>query len=347
MTKSDAKFNAKVRLEFPNVDGSPVAPVRNGPATAPVSDGSVAPVQALTYNVPLPGKLGNVSEGSMRLHTREALRVFSGRTANAKARAAPLPGGRHYAAALKSIWYLSGTDNPYADWMLIRAYDGLATLRARMAELTVAREAMLAELRRKGLLFEVLASASPVTVALGFRSPYGFAIAEAILEFDYYVRLVQTLVQKDRLSDLEGVTDIRALSQSLFALFHKALRWERLLLREELKSLSRADFRPDAGADAQRRVTAASALLGKLPRNILLGSEQPRHSRRRGAAAATDTIAELQLLAPLTVVDDFADATLDAADTAGIVQPDLHPPPAENVSRETGVAAAQPASTAS
>jgi hypothetical protein len=35
-------------------------------------------------------------------------------------------------------------------------------------------------------------------VELGFRSPYGYATAEAIVEFDYHVRMVKTLVLKDR-----------------------------------------------------------------------------------------------------------------------------------------------------
>ena len=41
----------------------------------------------------------------------------------------------------------------------------------------------------------MLASRSPVAVELGFRSPYGYATAEAIVEFDYHVRLVQTLIR--------------------------------------------------------------------------------------------------------------------------------------------------------
>jgi integrating conjugative element protein (TIGR03761 family) len=246
---------------------------------------------------------------------------------------------------LKSIWYLSGADNPYADCILIRVYDGLATLRARVAELTAAREATLAQLRRKGLMFEVLESARPVTVALGFRSPYGFAIAEAILEFDYYVRLVQTLVQKDRLSDVDGVTEIRSLSHSLFGLFYKATRWERLLLRGELQHLSRGDFKPDASAEAQQRVTAAAALFGKLPRNILLGSEQPRHSRRRVSVRATDQGAVPQPL-PSTAVMISPDAAVDAT----VATDEPHSGTAStifaNVSRETPEATMPPASGA-
>ena len=288
-----------------------------------------------------PGKLGNATEGNMILHTREALRVFNGRTAHAKTRLASLPGGRHFAAALKSIWYLSGADNPYADWILIRVYDGLVTLRARVAELTAAREVTIAELRRKGLAFSVLESTGPVIVALGFRSPYGYATAEAIIEFDYYVRLIQTLIQKDRLSDLDGVTEIRALSHSLFALFHKAMRWERLLLREELKPLCRDDFKPDADADAQQRVAAAAALIGKLPRNILLGSEQPRHTRRRVMvpAARQEPVTLSSPISAESVESTEADAAGDATD----VSLSEHCPTATtNVSRETSETAILP-----
>ena len=74
---------------------------------------------------------------------------------------------------------------------------------------------------------------SPVTVEVGFRSPYGYATAEAIVEFDYHVRMVKTLVLKDRMSDEAGRADIRAVGRGLRALFLEPIRWERHLLREE------------------------------------------------------------------------------------------------------------------
>lgn len=313
---------------------------QSGPDTAVPAEVNGFVQEVAGSGLVAPGKLGSATEDTMTLHTREALRVFTGRAADARRRMAPLPGGRHFAAALKSIWYLSGHDNPYADWILIRVYDGLLTLRARIAELTFTREAVINEIRRKGLSLALLESAIPVRVALGFRSPYGYAVAETIVEFDYYVRLVQTLVYKDRLSDVDGRADIRALSHSLYALFRKPLRWERLLLREELKPLTRQDFRPDADARACQRVAAATALFGKLPRNILLGSEQPRHSRRRTTLAVIEPVRPPQPSLPSAERVGQAEA-----DAVSVALPEHCPAVAANVSRETHDAAGANAAT--
>ena len=82
-----------------------------------------------------------------------------------------IPGGRRFAAVLKSIWYLSANDNPYADWILIRVTQRLSEIRAQMSRTIEAREAELERLRSRGLSLSVLASSRPVTVELGFRSP--------------------------------------------------------------------------------------------------------------------------------------------------------------------------------
>jgi len=87
--------------------------------------------------------------------------------------------------------------------------------------------------------------------------PYGYATAEVIVEFDYYVRVVKTLVQKDRISDAEGRAAVREIGRALRALFLEPIRWERHLLRDELRPLSRSDFLPGGGgrppARARRR----------------------------------------------------------------------------------------------
>lgn len=157
-----------------------------------------------------------------------------------------------------------------------------------------------------------------------------------MVEFDYYVRVVQTLVQKDRLTDVEGRAEIRALSHSLFALFQKAMRWERLLLREDLQPLCRADFKPDADDLAQQRVKAAAAAFGKLPRNVLLGSELPRHTKRRVPLPAARQTPVTPTSRPLTGAAEAADAVDgEGADNSDVSLPDPHANLIKDVSRET------------
>jgi integrating conjugative element protein (TIGR03761 family) len=238
------------------------------------------------------GQLGDETPDVMTLHTQDAFRMFTGRAANAQSTAPAIPGGRRFAAVLKSIWHLSANDNPYADWFLIRLYQSLVSIREQMARAIVLRETEFEALRCKGLSLSVLTSRNPATVALGFRSPYGYATAEAIVEFDYYVRMVKTLVLKDRLSDEGGRVAIREIGRGLRALFMEPIRWERFLLREEMLPLSRSDFLACADDAARQRMHAAVTLFGEVPRAVFTGDQAPRHSQRR----VTPTAAELRLL---------------------------------------------------
>lgn len=254
---------------------------------------------------PAVGRLLDETRDAMVLHTRDAWQMFVGRTADPAHERAAIPGGRRFAAMLKAIWHLSANDNPYADWILIRVYRSLGEIRTQMNEQIQARELEFERLRRRGLALSVLGSRSPITVELGFRSPYGYATAEAIVEFDYHVRMVRTLMLKDRLSDEAGRAEIRAVGRGLRALFLEPIRWERNLLREELLPLSRRDFLPDADLAARQRAQVAVALFGEVPREVFTGEEAPRHTQRpiasraasakqrHGSAPATDEAAQV------------------------------------------------------
>ena len=238
------------------------------------------------------GQLTDAAPDTMTLHTKDAYRMFTGRPADAQTKLPPIPGAKRFAAVLKSIWHLSANDNPYADWILIRMYEGLVAIRAHLVRVIAARGEAIELLKRKGLTLSVMGSRNPKTVELGFRSPYGYATADAIVEFDYCVRMIKTLVQKDRMSDEEGRLAIRVIGREMRALFLEPIRWERNLLREELRQLSRSDFLPSADEVARRRVHAAVALFGEVPRKVFTGAEAPRHTRRRVKL----TEAELRLL---------------------------------------------------
>lgn len=248
------------------------------------------------------GQLSNAEPDTMTLHTKDAFVLFTGRHADAEGKVAPIAGGRRFAAVLKSIWHLSANDNPYADWILIRMYAGLDAVRDQLDIVIRAREEAIEQLKRKGLTLSVMGSRSPKSVALGFRSPYGYATAEVIVEYDYYVRMIKTLIYKDRMSDSEGRAAIREVGRQMRALFLEPIRWERHLLREELRPLSRSDFLTGADDAARKRVMAAVALFGEVPRKVFTGAHAPRHTQRRLRL----TELEMQLLrkASLTVADE-------------------------------------------
>ena len=64
----------------------------------------------------------------MAIHTREAYRLFIGRTRDESPRGYGITSGKRVAAVLRSIWNLSANDNPYADWILVQVSDRVAAI---------------------------------------------------------------------------------------------------------------------------------------------------------------------------------------------------------------------------
>jgi len=202
---------------------------------------------------------------------------------------------------LRAIWSLSARDNPYADWILIRVTQRLVEIRAQMSRTIEAREAELERLRATGVSsLSVLASTLAGDGGAGFPQPYGYATAEAIVEFDYHVRLVQTLMLKDRLSDEAGREAIRRDRPGSSHPVPGAHPLVAALMREDMLPLSRADFPPGAERRHAMRVQAAVSLFGEVPRAVFTGGRgaathpAPRHPDGGGTPAAARSIAEPQ-----------------------------------------------------
>ena len=258
------------------------------------------------------GKLTDEEEDWMFLHTRESSRLFMGRMVEPGAQGYGQSGAKKVGAALRAVWYLSGGDNPYADFALIETNDRLAQMVQDLDQQTRAMEERLGQLRKRGLSFSVLKADPPVKVVLGFRSPYGYAVVNLVSTFDYFVRVVKTMVRKDLLTDKEGYSQIYTATRGCRSVFERVIWLQRYLMKEDLRPLSRSDWLPTSDDSARKRVLAAVALFGELPREVFNGSVMPRHSRRR--LDLSDE--ELRLLDAVPLAG--SDGQLDAA-TAGLV----------------------------
>lgn len=248
------------------------------------------------------GKLTDESEDLMLLHTREASRLFIGRAKQPGEAGYGQSGGKKVGAALRAIWYLSGSNNPYADFALIEAHGNLTLLINELESAIEKMEGQLAKLQRRGLTFSVIEAVPPAKVELGFRSPYGYSVVMLVSTFDYFVRLVKTLVRKDMLSDKQGYQEIWEMGHKSRRIFERVVMFQRNLTREELRQMSRSDWLPTADDEARKRIKAAVGLFGELPRDVFTRAVQPRHSRLQ----ADVTAEELRLLNEVPLVGDEA-----------------------------------------
>ena len=262
------------------------------------------------------GALVDEEEDAMRLHTKEAFRMFMGRAREpGNPDSMPIVGGKRAAAALRGLWLLTANDNPYADWALIRHEQAISKIQKALAYFLREAAARLEALKKKGLKYSLLLSAHPQTLSLGYRSPYGYAVSNLIVDFDYYVRVQKTLARKNLQSDLETRRAIASISRKIRGVFYETVRFERWLTQEEIKGLSRADFVPDSDEEAKKRVAFVTKTFGIVPGDVYTAKLQPRHSRRR----VNLTLAERQLLQSvgekLEQMNEEASATPAPAET--------------------------------
>jgi integrating conjugative element protein (TIGR03761 family) len=225
------------------------------------------------------GRLESEGDDFMMIHTKDAMRLFIGRGEDPDGKVSRIPGAKSVGTALRHFWFASGANNPYADWALLMAEQGLDQ---RIASLETSRQEALAKLKaleQQGLHLSVLRSSHPVRLDLGFKSPYGFLIAHMVVVFDHFVRIIKTLQARDLLSVEESRIEIRRELRPLRALFDQLQRQEALLNRPVFNGLKRADFESTSG-DVRQRITQINDLWPGLPADVLSGQVLPRHARR-------------------------------------------------------------------
>lgn len=254
------------------------------------------------------GRLVNEAEDSMLLHTKEAFRLFMGRRKDPDGKYQPIIGIKFCAAALRSFWVQTAHDNPYADWALLRASQGLQQYGKELQQLAEAHLDKLRQMEAKGLSYSVLKSSDPKSVSLQFTSPYGYMLAELVVDYDYTVRIIKTAVRKGRLTDAEGHDVIRNITRRIRGWSEEIARFNRFLWRPELSRLCRADFLPTADEEGKKRAEAVTAIFGAVPADIFAGKVLPPHTRRHTQL----TEAERALLA--RVGEELAMAEQDTAE---------------------------------
>ena len=226
------------------------------------------------------GSLVDEQVDQMALHTKEALRMFMGRARDPGKELQPIIGGKRVAAALRALWMLTGNDNPYADWGLLRHEQTIKEVGKLLSKHIKDAQDALDQQKARGLTFSVLQSSSPQMLNLGFKSPYGYAVAQLVSDFDYFVRLQKTLERKNLRSDAQVRQIITETTRVIRRVFNETARFDRWLMREEMKGLCRADFVSDGNPEGAKRVQFAAGVFGGCPSEVYSGKLQPRHSRR-------------------------------------------------------------------
>jgi len=146
-----------------------------------------------------------------------------------------------------------------------------------------------------------------------------YAIAELIVEFDFYVRVVKTLGRKAIFSDKQEHDAIRQFTRPMRAAFEEFIRFETWLTKPELLPLCRNDFLPGADAEAQRRVAAVTGIFGAVPPGIYAAQQVSRHSQRRVSISDTEKAMLERVAAELAAIHRESGAAVSEPTDDGLV----------------------------
>lgn len=217
---------------------------------------------------------------SMTLHTRNAYLLFVGQAGMSGGR---ITGATTTSAGLRTVWLLSGNDNPLADFTLIFATRSAKQLSDELDLKMDALQQLIDKAMSAGLEFGVSGSVEPLTVALGYRSPYQFIVARLVTKFDLFVRMVKTLNSIAAMNDTNARNTLFEFGRKLRRYFQEITSICRMVSDERFIKLTRNDWViADADSEAKSRVDGVVKFLGApIPADIFTGKTVPDHSRRR------------------------------------------------------------------
>lgn len=204
-------------------------------------------------------------EAWLTLQTHQALMLVHGR--------GPLPdkpaiiGLIGFADRLRVIWQGARSDDPYADWWLIKIDEAIRSVNDFIEAQQAAVSNQLVQL--SSIDIAVASSESPTRIRLQFASPYAYQAAGLVARYDKFVCAVVTAAHVGLLG-LERRQQIQhSCARKLRSLFMLPQTYR-------LLKLSRATVRAQNG-----RTHEARKLMGEIPEDILNGERRPPFAPRR------------------------------------------------------------------
>lgn len=216
-------------------------------------------------------------EDTMTLHTAEAYRLYLGVTPSPSENRYGISGAKRAAWALRQLHTLTVRDNPYADWVLIQVDELNFEVMKLISNLETKSIKKLDDMKKKGLNYSIVGSRSPQTVSLGYRSPYGYAVTNTVVSFDYLVRVLRSIEMRDLMTKNDMHDELQRVKTRLRSMFEFAAKAQRFLLNADMQMLCRNDY-VSKDAQALKRIAAAKQVYGDVPVDIFTHGRLPRHT---------------------------------------------------------------------
>lgn len=220
----------------------------------------------LHLEAPLPAECSSLPEkpGALRgqvwltIQTIHAQRLFQGRAASVEK--STIVGLVGFANRLRVIWQGARTDDPYADWWLIKIYEAIEMtgdyIRNGQVDLVKRLEQMDA------MEVDVAASRRPYRVPLKFANPYAYRGARLLAEFDKLVCMALTARHVGLLGNQAYEDMLKTCARKVRAIFMIPQSYRLLKVNREQVRM------------AMGRSHEARQLMGDVPSDVLSGERQ-------------------------------------------------------------------------
>lgn len=207
-----------------------------------------------------PGPLRSADPSRVWVHTSQALRLVKGRRHSEEAHG--IIGLIHFGQRVQFLCDAVKANDPYADWWLIQVSEKIADVKSELASHREQVEQLMRS--REDIDVSVGRSSTPVGVPLVYRdaSPYVFAGADLITQFDWLVRAVEQCKRTAMILPTDAYRLIDACSHRIRGVFTFAAKWRN-------QSITREDVRQETQV-AQR----AKQVMPGLPQDVLDGTRR-------------------------------------------------------------------------
>lgn len=210
----------------------------------------IAPKQKKSNKNTRPGRLaGSVP---FEIHTADAELLFSGHSVKDAVSLLQFGG------QMTKIWDAAEGDDPYADWYLLKIYDGIVKCRNQLGLSIQNYQTKIHQTYgRSNLRPTPFTSQKPVVKSLWFRTQYGYLGASIIAEFDELMRTVLTANRIGILLDQSHTEIKEAWNSKIVTLFKFPFKWHPL-------NITRSEVETN-----HELLEKAENLMGKCPAEVL------------------------------------------------------------------------------
>lgn len=240
-------------------------PVRK--AAAKKADQSTNPIEPKSKpDLEDPGNI--VTEKTLTLHTKEALKIFKGRRADPENGVKDIPGLSIYGTMLRHIWGCAVGGDLYAQWWIQKLETNLKNTEADYRKVQEELEALKNKVAGQIDLSKSEAT-DPVPVNVSYATPYMYLIIYRLIDLD---NLIATLIT---------LRHIAIINPAQFELYRKNISGSMQTILQGLRRFKQTGVIMDDVKDNNARYQKAVSEYGELPDDIKSGKYVPEHMPKK------------------------------------------------------------------